>query len=76
MCKIKCAFDKENGCAALKEKPCMIGKPCSFFKSREKLEEGRKKAMKRVRSLPINQKRHIFDKYYTGTIPPVAEMED
>ena len=72
---IKCAFDRECGCAALKEKPCMIGKPCAFFKSKERLEEGREKARKRIQSLPLKQRKHIFDKYYTGTKPPDNDTE-
>lgn len=61
--KIKCAFDMEEGkCAVLTEKSC---EKCSFFKSKERLEEGRKKAEKRMKSLPKEQQAYIYDKYYS-----------
>lgn len=61
---IECAFDRETGCACLKEKQCMLGKPCSFRKTSEQLIEGREKAAKRVASLPPKIQNHIQDKYY------------
>lgn len=62
---IKCAFDIEEGkCSALKVKNC---KGCRFFKSKEKLIEGRAKAEKRVNALPKRQRAYIYDKYYART---------
>ncbi len=61
---IKCAFDRENGCAALKEKPCMIGKPCSFRKSAEELTTGREKAKQRISELPFSWQEDIKNKYH------------
>lgn len=60
---IKCAFDvKEGECAVLNEKSC---EKCRFFKSREKLLEGREKAEKRVKRLPKELQHYIYDKYYS-----------
>jgi hypothetical protein len=61
--KIKCAFDVAPGeCAVLSGKSC---EKCSFFKSEERLAEGREKAEKRVKSLPPRQQAYIYDKYYS-----------
>ena len=61
---IKCAFDVEEGkCSVLLEKSC---KGCRFFKSKEKLAEGREKAMKHIRSLPEEQRMGILVKYYSS----------
>jgi hypothetical protein len=58
---IKCAFDiKEGKCSALNVKNC---KGCRFFKSKERLIEGRKKAAKRVQSLPERQRAYIYEHY-------------
>ena len=61
--RIKCAFDMGVGrCSALKDKCC---EGCTFFKSKERLEEGIKKADKRVKTLPKRQQQYIYDKYYS-----------
>jgi hypothetical protein len=67
---IKCAFDREEKCSALKEKRC---EGCRFFKSKEKLAEGREKAEQRIRTLPVRMRKHIFDKYYAGVRPHKEE---
>jgi hypothetical protein len=59
---IKCAFYGLDKCAVLKEKHC---EKCSFFKSREKLIEGRLKAERRIASLSDRQRQRIYDKYYS-----------
>ena len=58
---IKCAFDCFDKCSVFKEKSC---EKCSFFKSREKIFEGRLKADRRIASLPDRQRQRIYDKYY------------
>ena len=63
---LKCAFDREEKCSALTKKSC---EGCAFFKSKEKLEEGREKAQKRIRKLPLSMREYIFDKYYIGLKP-------
>ena len=61
--RIKCAFDREEGvCDVLNEKSC---EKCSFFKSKERLEEGRAKAEKRIKTLPQEQQDYIYDRYYS-----------
>ena len=58
---MKCAFDVgESTCSALTKKFCP---GCRFFKTKEKLAEGRKKAMERVRRLPQWEQDRILDKY-------------
>ena len=45
----RCVFDRGGFCAALTSRECAI---CRFKKTKEELEEGRKKAIMRVRGLP------------------------
>lgn len=59
---IKCAFDGEDKCLVLLEKSC---EKCSFFKSKQKLIEGREKAEKRLKSLSDKKQSVIYDKYYS-----------
>lgn len=63
MCE-NCAFSREDGCAALMIKQCILGKPCSFFKTRKGLEEGRAKAAARIATLPAEEQAYIRGKYY------------
>ena len=63
MAKEICAFDREEKCAALKEKICF---GCSFYKTKEELMEGREKAAIRVSRLEPTYRRNIKDKYYDG----------
>lgn len=58
---MKCVFDKETCCAALREKNCHD--ECSFRKTQKQLAEGRKKADERIASLPAEQQAHIRFKY-------------
>lgn len=57
----KCAFDLGDMCSALNVKDC-IG--CGFFKTKECLQEGRKKGEERVLGLPPEEYKHIHEKYY------------
>jgi len=70
---IKCAFDKEGECAVLSVKSC---EKCSFFKSKEKLIEGREKAEKRIKRLPIRQQAYIYDKYYSKRLGRAINADD
>ena len=56
-----CAFCNGNKCVALSKKQC-IG--CHFHKTKKELEEGRKKAKKRICTLPRELQIHIHQKYY------------
>jgi hypothetical protein len=58
-----CVFDREEECAALKDKFCL---GCSFYKTKEELMEGRDKAAIRVSRLEPTHRRNIKDKYYDG----------
>ena len=72
MCK--CAFDRDEfACSALKNKIC---KGCRFFKTKESLVAGRKKATDRVLTLPEKRRKHIFGKYYGGVRPPYKTNTD
>lgn len=57
---MKCVFDKGDFCGALSEKQCH---GCSFYKSPEEYNAGRKKADERIASLPEAQRVHIMQKY-------------
>ena len=56
-----CVFSTETKCSALTTKVCDL---CPFRKTEEELEEGRKKAKERIKSLPEKQRKHIIKKYY------------
>jgi hypothetical protein len=57
-----CAFDADTECVALAEKKCA---GCTFRKTSEQLKEGRQKAEKRIRTLPLFTQLHIHRKYYS-----------
>lgn len=59
----RCAFDGDDRCNALKDKVCL---GCSFFKTKEELNEGRDKAAIRVAHLEKGERDHIRHKYYGG----------
>lgn len=56
----ECCFRLERKCAVLNKMEC---EKCSFRKTREELEEGRIKAMKRLMSLSPEERCYIADKY-------------
>lgn len=62
---IKCAFDMDEICIALREKSCSN---CSFYKSEAKLKEGRRKADERIEHLPLETKTRIFRTYNKGRV--------
>ena len=57
----KCAFDKGYKCSALTSKMCA---GCKFRKTKQELEEGRRKAMERLENL--HNRYQIIEKYYSG----------
>lgn len=59
-----CAFDRGGKCSALTQRAKDY---CAFKKTSFLLEEGRKKAMERVLSLPEAELNHIHIKYYKDT---------
>lgn len=56
-----CVFEHGIKCVALTEKRC---EGCSFRKTKEEAEEGRKRARRRISSLSREQQIYIYDKYY------------
>ena len=62
---IKCAFDKDEICIALREKSCTN---CPFYKSENNLKEGRRKAEERIEHLPLETKISIFRTYNKGRV--------
>lgn len=62
MCE-DCVFSRENGCAALTVKQCMLGKTCSFYKTEHALKVGRAKAEARIAQLSEAEKEIINHKY-------------
>ena len=58
---VVCVFKVSNTkCAILTKKECSR---CSFCKTREELEEGRKKVRERIANLPVDVKTRIQEKY-------------
>ena len=57
-----CAFDKGDKCSALTAKNC---EGCGFFKTEAHLAAGRKRADKRIKALPKERQRRIYDHYYS-----------
>ena len=57
-----CAFEHGKNCAALTKKCC---EGCRFRKTKEEVEKCRKKAQKRIASLPEDEQTYIKLKYYT-----------
>lgn len=56
------AYNKEKRiCVALKKKEC---EGCNFYKTREEAEQGREKAIKRIKSLDKNTRDQIIETYY------------
>ena len=55
-----CVFDFGYKCVALTCKKC---EGCCFRKTQEQLEAGRKRAKKRINSLPAEIQAYIRDKY-------------
>lgn len=58
----KCVFKKNSKCSVLVNGVCQN---CSFCKTQRQLEEGRRKAKERIRSLPKDESAYIYDKYYS-----------
>lgn len=56
-----CAFDNGNSCLVLNEKTCS---GCTFYKTEEQLNEGRKKVDRLLKRLPPEQQRHYDEKYH------------
>ena len=58
----ECAFENDfNGeCSAMTEKKCQ---GCKFRKTKDELEEGRKKARERFDALPLDLRTYLKQKY-------------
>lgn len=57
---VKCVFEHGTKCVALTSKRC---EGCHFRKTEKEAEEGRKKAKRRINSLPEEMQNYIRDKY-------------
>ena len=57
---MKCAFEHGNKCIALTGKCC---EGCRFRKTKRQIEEGRRKAKRRINSLPQEMQIYIKTKY-------------
>jgi hypothetical protein len=58
-------FANHNGkCVCLTDGVC--GRPCRFLKTEEELAAHRKRAVRRLKSLPEDQQLYIRKKYYNG----------
>lgn len=61
----KCFAENKDKCTALRIKKC---EDCNFFKTKEEAEEGRNKAINRIKSLSEYTRRNIIDTYYNGQL--------
>lgn len=60
-----CFAYKNRECIALKETKC---KDCNFYKTKKEVEEGRKKAIERIKSLDKETRERINETYYDGKL--------
>ena len=74
MMEEKCFAYNKGKCNVLKVKKCE-GEGCPFFKTREQLEEDRKKVLRRINSLEPTVKRNIIELYYNGKMDLLDEVE-
>ena len=71
----KQCFAYRNGkCKVLKVKKCE-GESCSFFKTKDQVDEDQKKVFRRINSLDSAAKKNIMDLYYGGKMSLLAEVE-
>ena len=59
----KCAFDLEEKCTALTKKQC---KDCAFYKTKEQLNEVRKRALRLLSKFTPEQRQAFRERYYGG----------
>lgn len=58
-----CAFDLGGVmCIALKSMSC---EGCSFYVTKKNLDASRKRSAQRISTLPLKQRQHIYEKYYS-----------
>lgn len=71
---IECFAYRKGGCRILKINKCQ-GESCSFFKTKNQIEEDQKKVFKRIKSLDSFTQRHIIDLYYRGNMSLLDDVE-
>ena len=59
------AYDKRKGCTALKVTNC---NGCRFYKTKGEAEEGRLKAINRIKTLDKEKRVHINETYYDSKL--------
>ena len=57
----QCFADTGKGCSATTWRVCPD--ECPFFKTAQEYEEGKKKADRRVRSLPFEVREYLLERY-------------
>lgn len=68
----KCVFKMDGRCLCLTRRSCG---GCSFKKTKEQLDEGRDKALERIRTLPGEHQTAIYEKYYNRVCKAVWGLE-
>ena len=66
MSKRYCFAFKRRSCKALTNSRCE-GVDCGFYKTKDQQKVDQKRALERIRSLPVDQQDYIMTKYYNGT---------
>lgn len=68
------------GCFALRKSRCSVlniekckGMKCSFYKTEEQIQQERKIAFKRIKSLDKSTQIHIAESYYGNKMPWIKE---
>ena len=74
MMKETCFAYNKGKCNVLKVKKCQ-GEECPFFKTRNQIEEDKKKVLRRINSLDPALKRNIMELYYNGKMRLLDEVE-
>ena len=64
----KCFALKMDVCGAL-ECDCPGFENCPFYRTREQVDESRRKALERINTLPRLRQLHIAETYYGGKMP-------
>jgi len=70
-----CFFESDGVCRVIAVDKCTVYRKhiCSFCKTQEEVEKGRKDAFARLNRLPLELQAYIAEKYYGGKKPWEAE---
>lgn len=70
----RCFAYRNGRCKVLTVKKCQ-DEGCPFFKTREQLEEDKKKVLRKINLLEPDLKKNIMELYYSGKMRLLDEVE-